>query len=153
MPNSLKDFDLDHEGHWAWELGEINERLEGWLEDYAADVFLLHGGTNDFNRGQSDDSTMLELSSIIDKLRDNNAEIIVLIAKVIPMKNKDTASFNQGIVEFVELKTTGISPILVVDQYEGYEPQTDNHDNYHPNSLGEEKMAIKWYGVLKDILD
>ena len=153
VSSDLEDFDLDHEGHWAWELGEIDSRLEDWLEDYTADIVLLHGGTNDFDRGQSNDSTILELDSIVDKLRNDNADVIILIAKIIPMKNKDTDSFNKRIAEFIELKDTDSSPVLMVDQYQGYDPISDNHDNYHPNSIGEKKVAKKWFKALRNVLD
>ena len=153
VADSLKDFDQDHEGHWAWETGEIDSRLEGWLEDYQADIVLLHVGTNDFDRGQSNPSTMQELSSMIDKLRNNNSEVVILLAKIIPMKNKETNIINESIVALAEAKSTEKSPIVIVDQHDGYNPLVDNHDNYHPNTRGESKIATKWFDSLKPYLD
>jgi hypothetical protein len=32
-----------------------------------------------------------------------------------------------------------------VDQYTGYDPQTDSYDNWHPTLIGEEKMPNRWF--------
>ncbi len=153
VTDNLKDFDQDHEGHWAWEAGELDSRLEDWLDDYQADIVLLHAGTNDFDRGQSNGSTIQELTSIIDKLRKNNSAVIILLAKIIPMKSKDTRAINERIEVLAEAESTKKSPIVLVDQHEGYEPLVDNHDNYHPNTLGESKIAKKWFENLVPFLE
>ena len=46
-----------------------------------------------------------------------------------------------------------LSPVIVVDQYTGYNPATDSYDNYHPNAVGEEKMASRWFSALQSVLD
>jgi lysophospholipase L1-like esterase len=153
VADKLKDFDQDHEGHWAWETGELDLRLEGWLDGYQADIVLLHVGTNDFDRGQSNQSTMQELASIIDKLRNNNSNVVILLAKIIPMKNKETNNINESIVALAEAKSTEKSPVVIVDQHQGYNPLVDNHDNYHPNTVGESKIATKWFNGLEPYLE
>ncbi len=144
---------MNHEGHWGWEAGELNNKLNGWLEDYTPDIVLLHAGTNDFGREQSNSSTIQELASIIDKLRKDNSAVIILIAKIIPMKNKNTFSINQDIETLVNTKNVQEAPVIIVDQYLGYEPFSDNHDNFHPNTLGEDKIANKWFNTLKNYLE
>ncbi len=153
IADNLKDFDLDHEGHWGWETGQIEAKLSGWLDDYQPNIVLLHAGTNDFDRGQSNDTTILELSSIIDTLRKNNPSVVILLAKIIPMKNKDTRSINERIDFLAKRKNTKISPVVIVDQYKGYEPLNDNHDTYHPNVIGEGKIAKKWFDSLVPFLE
>ena len=154
VADNLKDFDLDHEGHWAWETGKLDDKLEDWLDDGpVVDIVLLHAGTNDFYRGQSNDSTMQELVSIIGKLRKNNPDVVILLAKIIPMKNKDTSEINERIATLAKGESTKKSPVVIVDQYEGYRPLTDNHDNYHPNIIGESKIATKWFDKLLEFLD
>lgn len=149
VADHLKNFDLDHEGHWGWEAGELNNKLTDWLEGYTPDIVLLHAGTNDFGREQSNIGTIRELESIIDKLRKDNSAVIILIAKIIPMKNKDTFSINQEIEALVNTKNTQETPVIIVDQYLGYEPFSDNYNNVHPNTLGEDKIANKWFNTLK----
>ena len=153
VADNLKDFDLDHEGHWAWETGEIDAKLSGWLDDYQADIVLLHAGTNDFDRGQSNGSTIRELSSIIDKLRKNNPKVVILLAKIIPMKNKDTGSINVHIEALAKNENSDKSPVVIVDQYEGYAPLEENYDTYHPNRAGEGRIAKKWFDSLVPFLE
>ena len=104
VSDDLKDFDLDHEGHWAWEAGDIERNLSNWLNGYTPDIVLLHAGTNDIDRGQSHSSTISELDSIIDILRNKNPSVVVLLAKIIPMQNRDTADFNEFIESFAASK-------------------------------------------------
>ncbi len=146
------DFDLDNEGHWAWEAGELDNSLNSWLDGYTPDIVLLHAGTNDVDRGQSNSSTTAELESIIDKLRAKNSAVIILMAKLIPMRHRDTTDINQDIEVLAAEKSTAVSPVVIVDQYTGYNPATDNHDNYHPNTQGEEKMARQWFAALQAFL-
>ncbi len=152
VDNSLRDFDLDHEGHWAWEAGNIEQNLAGWLNGYTPDIVLLHAGTNDVDRNQSHDSTIGELGRIIDLLRNKNPNVVVLVAKIIPMKQRDTSDFNQFIDAFAASKNTATSPVSVVDQYSGYSAASDNYDNWHPNNSGEEKMATQWFNGLQPYL-
>ena len=145
------DFDLDHEGHWAWEVGQIRDNIHTWLNDYNPDIVLIHLGTNDYSRGQTNKSTLSEMSEIFKALRDKNPNIIILIAKIIPMKNKDTAPFNSDLASWAKDQSTSISTVVVVDQYKNYNPTEDSYDNYHPNSFGEEKMAEKWFQAIDSL--
>ena len=153
VPDKYWDFDLDHEGHWAWQAGEILQQLGGWLSRYTPDLVLMHLGTNDFDRGQGNASTISELADIIDKLRQDNARVNILLATIIPMKDKDTSSLNREILKLAQSKDKADSRVKVVDQYSGYDPITDNYDNWHPNSSGEEKLADKWYAAMLPFLD
>jgi len=152
IDNNLKDFDLDHEGHWAWETNQLEENLTEWINAYSPDIVLLHTGTNDVDRGHSHSSTIDEIDGIIRTLRDKNPKVIILLAKIIPMKNTDTAEFNHFVGAFAASETSQNSPIIIVDHYSGYDPQSDSHDNYHPNSNGEEKMATQWFNALQPYL-
>lgn len=152
VPDKYRDFDLDHEGHWGWEAGEVKQQLSGWLSGYTPDLVLMHLGTNDFDRGQSNASTISELGAIIDKLRQDNPKVTILLATTIPMKDKDTSSLNREIVKLAQSRDKSTSRIKIVDQYSGYNPYTDNYDKWHPNSAGEEKMADKWYAAMRPFL-
>ncbi len=153
VPDKYLDFDLDHEGHWAWEAGEVKNQLSGWLSGYTPDLVLMHLGTNDFDLGQSNASTISELGAIIDKLRQDNPRVNILLATIIPMKDKDTSSLNREIVKLAQSRDQSTSRVKIVDQYSGYNPYTDSYDQWHPNSAGEEKMADKWYAAMRPFLD
>lgn len=145
-------FDSDHEGHWGWEAGELEQKLSGWLNNYTPDIVLLHAGTNDVSRGQSYSGTIGEIGRIIDTLRKKNSKVVILLAKIIPMRSKDTADFNQHVESLAASKNTSNSPVIIVDQYSGYSASSNNYDNYHPNASGEEKMARKWFNALRHYL-
>jgi lysophospholipase L1-like esterase len=152
VPKKLRDFDQDHEGHWGWEAGEIDAYLATWLQDYDADIALIHAGTNDVDRGQSVESTLAELLSIVTKLRADNPEIVLLLAKIIPLRGVDATVFNNALESWTIEHHSEQSPLVVVDQFSGYDAQTDNYDKWHPNSFGEEKMAMRWFTALKPYL-
>ncbi len=152
VSDELLDYDLDHEGHTGWEANQIENNISSWLKEFTADIVLLHIGTNDLERGEvvSDtiNETLAEIDSIINKLRAHNSSVIILLAKIIPMRNYDTVVFNSKIDAFVSARTTTTSPIVVVDQYTGFDAIADTYDNYHPNAAGESKMARKWFQAL-----
>jgi len=152
VPVELQDFDLDNEGHSAWEAGDLDAALETWLQLYDADIVLLHAGTNDLYNGQSIESTLDELGGIIDKLRVDNPFTIILLAKLIPGRTLDTAPFNLELETWVQGRSTPDSPIIVIDQAAGYDPFVENFDDLHPNEFGEEKMATRWLEGIQAVL-
>jgi lysophospholipase L1-like esterase len=41
--------------------------------------------------------------------------------------------------------TTAASPITVVDQWTGFDDDTDTYDGVHPDDAGNQKIAARWY--------
>jgi len=152
-PEKRLDFDLDHEGHWGWETNEIVESLPGWLESYTADIALVHLGTNDFDRGEDVLLTLEDLKQVLAILRQSNPDITVLLAKIVPMRFKNTRKFNDALVDWAGKQSTLTSKVVLVDQHAGYYPLFYNYDKYHPNSWGEERMADRWFEALIPILE
>ncbi len=76
-----------------------------------------------------------------------------MFAKIIPMRNYDTVAFNAQFDNFVATQTSEASPIVIVDQYTGYDALVDSYDNFHPNTSGENKMAGKWFSALQPFLE
>ncbi len=160
VPESLLDYDIDHEGHAGVETQNIRSQITGWMDEFTADIVLLHTGTNDLDRGpgrgevpiDTVNRTLQEIDGIIQRIRAKNSSVIILLAKIIPMKDYDTAIFNDEVDNFVSTRTTDDSPIIVVDHYTGFDPEVDNYDNYHPNEGGEIKMANKWFQALEPFL-
>jgi lysophospholipase L1-like esterase len=160
VSESLLDYDIDHEGHAGSETQSIRSQILGWMDEFTADIVLLHIGTNDLNGGlgrgevpiETVNETLNEINDIIQRIRTKNSSVIILLAKIIPMRHYDTAIFNDEIDDFVSTRTTAASPIIVVDQYTGFDPELDNYDNFHPNEDGEIKMANKWFQALEPFL-
>jgi len=146
------DFDLDHEGHWGQRADEILVNIEGWASTYQPDIALIHLGTNDLIQGQSISTTIAEIRQIIDELRDAKSDIHIYLAKLIPTtKNgiqNDIIDFNNQIPGLANSKNTAQSPIVVVDQWSGFDVNDDTFDTIHPDESGENKMASQWYTSL-----
>ncbi len=161
-----RDFDFDHEGHWAWRIDEIIEgrnarcygkgKLADWLKNYAPDLALIHLGSNDAFQGNSVASSIAELKQVVQILRKKNPNIVIFLAQLIGAKDKQT---NQTIIKLNEQIPTlaaeldrANSPVIVVDQYTDFNPRRDTYDGIHPNQRGEAKMAQKWFEAINAYL-
>lgn len=164
-----QSFDRDHEGHFGWNIDEIIQgrdfdngsgsgKLEEWIEEYDADIALIHLGTNDaFNR-QSNESSVKELKEVIRILRDDNPEVIVLLAKLIPAKmnpgdGEAVESLNEAIPEVAEDMDSEQSPVVLVDHFEGFDVDEHTYDGVHPNEAGEELMARRWFKAIQSVVE
>jgi hypothetical protein len=159
-------FDRHHEGRWGWFADEIlngrpspsTNKLQTWLQSYEPDVVLMHVGSNDAFNSHTTASTINELEQIIDVLRADNPNVIVLLALLIPTtdagRNSRINALNTAIPGIVVSKSTAASPIILVDQNTGFNPVigVDTWDGVHPNASGEEKMAQKWYEAILPFL-
>ncbi|MDC0714902.1 SGNH/GDSL hydrolase family protein [Stigmatella sp. ncwal1] len=150
---SVSGFDVQHEGHWGWRADQILAQLSTWAAHTRPDIALIHLGSNDMFQGNTVDSTIQELSQIIDRLRAANPHIQIFLAQLIPATNSSAIQgFNQRIPGLASSKSTSASPVTVVDQWTGFNAQTDTYDGIHPNPTGEAKMAERWYQALRSSL-
>ena len=144
------DFDQDHEGHSGW----TAEKMAQWADNFAQhahpDIVLVHLGTNDVLRGRVNTSTRDYLETIIGHLRVANPQVIILIAEIIPIagKTSQVQDLNVMIRNLASETTTTNSPVIAVDQYTGFNINTDLYDGVHPSESGYEKMADRWYAAV-----
>ena len=150
-PPFFKDYDPDHEGHYGWRLSEIikPENIEAWLKLYTPDVALVHLGTND-QGGGSGAQILANTETLVKKLRADNPAIVILLAQLI-LPGSAGQSFNSMLPALAQKLTTTTSPILVVNQQQGF-TSADTIDGLHPNPMGQEKMATKWFASLMTFL-
>ncbi len=164
-----RQFDKDHEGHFAWRVDEVlngvpytpdtgSGSLKDWLETYDVDIALVHLGTNDAFHRQSNDSTREELKAIVGTLRLDNPQVVVMLAQVIPTSRSpgDAAAvvaLNGVIQDVVTELHVEHAPVILVDQFSGFDAATDTYDAVHPNAAGEEKMAQRWFEAIKAYVD
>ncbi|MBW4525158.1 MAG: SGNH/GDSL hydrolase family protein [Phormidium tanganyikae FI6-MK23] len=148
------DFDQDHEGHWGWQADEVLARIDQWSQDAKPDIVLIHLGTNDVLGGQSFESTIAELQKLIEVMRQRNPKLKILIAQLIPSSGGEalTQQFNQQIAALARSTSSQTSPVILVDQFSGFDVQQDTYDGLHPNESGEQKMANRWFQSLEKIL-
>ncbi|MGC4089264.1 MAG: SGNH/GDSL hydrolase family protein [Polyangiaceae bacterium] len=128
------------------------------------DIALIHYGTNDvWQQGAVTTQTIINAyGTFVDSLRAANPNVKILIAKIIPMNVTSTTctgctcascgtgitSLNSAIDTWAPTKSTSASPIIVVDQYTGFDATADTRDGVHPNDSGSQKMATKWQAAL-----
>jgi len=163
-----RKFDRDHEGHWGWQadhiLGTQKDFPEGsgsgnltvWLKEYTPDIVLLHLGHNDAGMGETPKQMANELEQVILILRKDNPNVSILLAKVIPtakpLWNSRLAVLNAEIDGIAGKMSIPASRVIVVDFTKGFNPIEDTMDRTHPNSMGSEKMAQKWFDGIVELL-
>ncbi len=149
--------DGDNEGHGGFLATAVADQnqLVGWLASTRPDVVMMHFGTNDVWSNRSTDVILAAFSKLVDQMRASNANMRILVAKIIPMGTSQcpecgqrVVSLNNAIPAWAASKTTGQSPITVVDQWTGFNTATDTYDGVHPNAAGDQKMSDKWYPAL-----
>ena len=140
------DFDTNHDGHWAWSTDEILAKVDRWAKALTPDVVLVHLGTNDRFRGRKNADIVADLAEIIAKVRAVNPSAAFFVARIIPNASSggDLLALNREIETLAAL-TTEASPVVIVDQYSGFVVESDTWDGLHPNKVGSEKMAVRWY--------
>ena len=153
-PPANADFDMDHEGHAGWRADEILAQAQTWATKASPDFVLLHIGTNDLSQGQSVDSTVKDIGGIIDALRAVNPRIRILLAQIIPKGGVPSVAVLDGkLPALVADKQEADSPIVLVDQYTGFDTSSMTYDGTHPNAVGDSRMADRWFEQLTPVLD
>jgi len=156
-------YDGDNEGHGGYSATGIaqNNQLPPWLAAANPDIVLMHLGTNDMWGGSIPVSSVLAAyTTLIGQMRANNPKMKILVAQIIPMNPPscptcaaEVQSLDQAIPGWAAGLTTAQSPIIVVDQWTGFDDSTDTvGDGVHPNDAGFAKMAARWYPPLAQVL-
>jgi lysophospholipase L1-like esterase len=151
-------YDSNHEGHSGFTATGIasQNQLPGWLSSTLPDIVLMHLGTNDVWNGTITTAQILAAySTLVDQMRASNANMKILVAKILPMNPTGCGTCGQRVVElnnaipaWASGKTTSASPITVVDQWTGFDVATDTFDGVHPVTSGFQKMSDRWYPPL-----
>ena len=153
-PPLYSDFDQDHEGHFAYTADDLLLNVGSFVSAYRPQIILLHIGTNDIFQGHDNATTINTIGQTIDAIRRNDPNPIILLAQVIPLAGKlaQTRDFNSRIPRLAREKSTRNSPVVVVNQWAGFDLNIDTYDGVHPNQKGEQKMANHWFGKLRHYL-
>ncbi len=130
------------------------DALPDWLPDYEFDLVLLHLGTNDAFYFEDSSITAQEIRDLIATLRDANPNVVIFLAEIIPLEDNDYSdliiALNERIVDVAQDLSTVQSPVIIVDQFTGFDATADTWDGIHPNGTGAYKMADKWFEALQD---
>ncbi len=150
-------FDGDNEGHGGYLATNIANQnlLPGWLSATNPDIVMMHLGTNDVWNNIAPTTILAAYSTLVNQMRANNPRMKILVAQITPMNPSGCSACAQRVINlnaaipgWASSKTTSQSPIVVVDQWTGYNDSTDTIDGVHPNSSGNPKIAAKWYPPL-----
>ncbi|MFI7709098.1 cellulose binding domain-containing protein [Nonomuraea sp. NPDC049480] len=155
-------YDGDHEGHGGYSATGIADQnqLPPWLNAARPDIVLMHLGTNDMWGGFVPTGTVLAAyTKLVGQMRANNPTMKIIVAQIIPMNPSgcstcaaSVTALNNAIPGWAANLTTPQSPIVVVDQWTGFNTATDTGDGVHPNDAGFRKMADRWYPPLTQVL-
>uniref|UniRef100_UPI00200D1E91 SGNH/GDSL hydrolase family protein n=1 Tax=Sphaerisporangium perillae TaxID=2935860 RepID=UPI00200D1E91 len=155
-------YDGDNEGHGGYLATNIADQnqLPGWLSATRPDIVMMHLGTNDVWSNRPTSTILAAFGKLVDQMRASNANMRILVAQIIPMNPgscpecaQRVVALNAAIPGWAQGKSTGQSPIVVVDQWTGFNTSTDTGDGVHPNSSGDQKMADKWYSPLTSVIN
>ncbi|MCJ8163585.1 arylesterase [Pontibacter sp. E15-1] len=124
-----------------------------WLLKQQVDVFVLELGANDGLRGIKTEETYSNLKAIIDKVRQKNPEVqIVLAGMQIPpsMGQKYTQQFREVYTRLAEEEQVALIPFLL----EGVAGIRDLNqgDGIHPTVEGQKIVAENVWQVLTSVL-
>jgi hypothetical protein len=156
----------NHEGHSGWTIQQDDELVLGTskanndsvnysgkkvVADLKPNIVLVHLGTNDFRgdiAGAPD-----RLGSLIDHVVADAPSALVVVASVIPYPGGGSAveTFNKAVQGVVKPRTDAGKHVIFVDMFAGL-TSSDLSDGVHPNEGGYEKMAVVWYGAIKQYL-
>jgi lysophospholipase L1-like esterase len=156
-------YDDNHEGHSGFLATGIasQNQLPPWLAASNPDIVIMHLGTNDMWGGQTPVSTVLAAyTTLVNQMRANNPNMKIIVAQILPMGPPACTACTQAVVNlnaaipgWAAGLTTATSPIVVVDQWTGFNVSTDTGDGVHPNDAGFRKMAAKYYTPLTRLID
>ncbi|MHC2990199.1 GDSL family lipase [Pontibacter sp. HJ8] len=124
-----------------------------WLLKQPIDVFVLELGANDGLRGIDPASTYDNLATIIDKVREKNPEVAVVLAGMqMPpsMGKRFTVEFEEVFTRLAKDKEVTLIPFLL----EGVagERALNQGDGIHPTVEGQKILAENVWEVLEPIL-
>lgn len=152
--------DADHEGHGGYLITQSVENgdVRAWLELNTPDVLLMHFGTNDIWNDLPPAQVLDAYTATVADLRELNPDATILVAQIIPLAPDSsfgcadcpqrTIDLNAEIPDWAATHSTDRSPIVVVDQWTGFDPVTDTYDGVHPDDEGNVKIAARWFEAL-----
>lgn len=166
------DFDHHHEGHsgaMAWDYlhpdnwhgtvftldNILSQNIAGTSIPNVPDMVLMHLGTNDLGHGHATSQIQADLGAVIDRFRASSPKVVVMLAQITPLDpgrvgawGSNVPALNAVIPGIAAGKSTADSPVLVVDQFTGFDAMQDTMDGAHPNASGNQKLAEHWMAAI-----
>jgi lysophospholipase L1-like esterase len=154
--------DPDHEGHPGWRIDQLAPSADGWVTAHAAEVVLLHAGTNDVLQGATGPVMEARMADLLDRVLAARPGVHLLVATIIDVRNPNSfnatsaqiAALNDRIPALVQARAAQGHNIRLVNMHDlaGLVATDYSADGVHPNASGYDKMAAVWYSALQQIL-
>jgi lysophospholipase L1-like esterase len=162
----VRDFDYHSEAYPGQRIPYIADRLEDALPIYRPDILLVHVGTNPPHGWDKKPGQVMDMLDMINNTPGKKPTWVLLCEIINRFQggHQDTTDFNDAVRYHAEDRLGDEYKIIVVDMEKGagfnYSDEPPNgdmwgrtypgvsYDKYHPNDLGNQKMAEKFYDVL-----
>lgn len=131
--------------------------IHDWAPAYNAHVAIIHLGTNDCRGGASAANIQSSLAGIIGQLRAAVPNVKVIVSQIISSRdssiNPRIEAYNNSLPAWVATITTSASPVVLVDQWTGWNANSHQRDTWHPNDPGAALMSSKFLPVVLSFFD
>ncbi len=150
-----------HEGRSFLTVNDLIDPMATAMQAEHSDYLLVHLGSNDLFYGDSPEVIVDDLELLIDRAREINSEVGILLAGIIPWD--PTRGFDNVSLDELQLSNdTAVAirqlvndrpgeQIYFVDANTGFDSITMTDDGVHPNDLGEEFVASRFLTVLNSL--
>lgn len=124
-----------------------------WILKQPVDIFVLELGANDGLRGVPPSDTKKNLQGIIDKVREKNPDVEIIIAGMMvpPNMGKEYAQEFQAIFPELAKKNNATLIPFILEGVAGHQ-DLNLGDGIHPNVKGHQMVAEQLYPVLEKLL-
>ncbi len=154
--------DGDNEGHGGALVTDVaaSGRAAAWFAAARPQVVLLHFATNDVWSARTPQQVLDAWSTLLRQARAVDPRVVFVVAQIIPVAPptcaecpERTRALNAQVPTWAAAQSTAASPVLVVDQWTGWDPARDTTDGVHPHEGGFARMAAAWYPDVVRALD
>jgi len=154
-PRYQTEFDPDHQGTSAFRADQLAVFAGSVAAKHKPHVLLLWAGGGDIDRLGADGvgNAQAALQEIITKFRSEVPDITILMANVMfypgTAAEDHIETLNAAIGSLARSMNTAQSPVILVDQYTGFDNNSMMQaDRLHHNRTGEAWVAQNWFDAL-----
>jgi lysophospholipase L1-like esterase len=154
------EYDVDHEGHWGKSSVWFAKNMSNLLSKEAPDLAVIHMGTEDIVSSASGaepltDEIIGNIKKVIEVLRSKNENVKIVLAKIIPVREKtdQVELLNIKISRLIGTLSTKLSPVVVADLASRFKVSENLLDSgILPTPKGAKIMAGVFAGAINDLL-
>ncbi len=168
-PYKYKDFDPDHESYASLRVisdtpsRDTRKQMKGWVERSKPDVVLMILAMGDIMYVDKPDYQSIAggYVEIIKQARAANPNIAIFMSSPHPIKARSKPNSMENLAALiphqkrvVEMMNSSTSPVVFVDIWTDYDPDTDNLGTaWHPDESGEKIIADRFLETFKHLME